>query len=118
MTAPATRTQPAAAFDVAVFSDASADVFVIAGPRRSRPPMEVNAAVRGTSAVWDNERRVWTVHQDDMPAVVANMRQRGLRVDGKVRPWIFTRDVRSPDPLPECVHCATPYRRIGVVPRH
>lgn len=102
--------------DVALFAD-GADV-VIAGPRRGRPPIEVNAAIRGTSAVWDPDRKVWRLSADDVPAIVANLRGQGLRVANKVFPWSAPRDHRSPDPLPECIHCTTPYRRLGVVPRH
>lgn len=103
--------------DVAIFTDDDHFV-VVAGPRRGRPPIEVNAAIKGTSATWDADRKVWRLPAEDSAGLVANLRARGLRVANKVLPWNVTRDYRSPDPLPECVHCATPYRRLGVVPRH
>lgn len=103
--------------DVALFADGDRHL-VIAGPRRGRPPMDVNASVKGTSATWDTVRRVWVIAVDDVPALVANLRSRGLVVDKAIRPWEVSHDIRTPDPLPECVQCATPYRRLGVVPRH
>jgi hypothetical protein len=103
--------------DVALYRDGEHHL-VIAGPKRGRPPMDVNGAIRGTAAVFDDNRRVWVIPLEDAAAVVANLRSRGCVVASKVVPWDEPRDYRSPDPLPECVHCATPYRRLGVVPRH
>jgi hypothetical protein len=103
--------------DVALFAD-GADHLVIAGPRRGSPPMGVNASIKGTTATWDQARRVWVIAVDDVPALVANMRARGLVVEKAIKPWVISHDVRTPDPLPECRACATPYKRLGVVPRH
>jgi hypothetical protein len=112
-----TDSTPARRADVAVFKDGEA--FLIATPRRSRPPTEVNPAMRGTSATWDPQHGAWLVTTvEELQAVVVNLRARGLTVDGKVRSWSPQADYRTPDPLPECSVCATPYRRVGLVPRH
>lgn len=115
MTAPAPNAAPSTA-QVAMFDD-GLDV-VIATPRRGRAPMEVNPAMRGTSAQLDPALKVWRLPADEAPAVVANLKARGVTVAGVVLPWIVKRDHRTPDPLPECVVCATPYKRLGVAPRH
>ncbi|CAB5040013.1 MAG: hypothetical protein F2911_11310 [Actinobacteria bacterium] len=106
-----------AAPDVALYSDGVGQL-VIAGPRRGRPPMDVNAAVKGTSAVWDATRRVWTIREDHVGAVVANLRARGLSVGQKIIPWSAISNGRMPEPLPECVACAAPYKRHALAPVH
>lgn len=100
--------------DVALFADG--DFVMVSTPSRGRAPMTVNPAMRGTSAILD--KGVWRLPKDEAASVVANLRARGVTVARNVYPWAVQRDYRTPDPLPECVVCATPYRRLGVVPRH
>lgn len=102
---------------IALFRDNEDEGYVlVATPRRGAPPVAINAAFRGTDATFDKIRRAWVLPVDQAFALVANLRQRGFLVDAGIKAWIVTRDVRTPDPLPECVNCATPYSRLRVAP--